>query len=101
MNNLQEIQQKIAADLGIGALTDEQQQKLIAEFGALALQASTMAVLTAMPEDKREEFTKLLQAKDEVGAQAFIDAVVPNHEEIARQAVTEQLTRFKEFQKTV
>jgi len=98
---MQDVQQKIAADLGIGELSAKDQEKLIAEFGAIALQASTIAVLEAIPADKRDAFKKFIEAKDEAGAQAFLDAEVPNHEDLARQAVAAEIARFKDFQKTL
>lgn len=98
---MQDLQQKIAADLGISDLSAAEQEKLIGEFGAVALQASTIAVLEAMVPEKRAEFTKLLEAKDEKGAQALLVATLPNHEAIARQAVVAELARFKDFQKTL
>jgi hypothetical protein len=101
MNTMHDVQQKIATDLGIGDLSGKEQEKLIAEFGAVALQASTIAVLEAMTPANRAEFTKLLATKDEGGAQAFLTEHVPNHEAIARQAVATEIARFKEFQKTL
>jgi hypothetical protein len=101
MQDMQQIQNMIANDLGIGALPDDDQKKLIAQFGAIALQASTIAVLEAMPPEKREQFTKILEAKDEAGARTFLDTEVPNHEDIARQAIAAEIARFKEFQKTI
>lgn len=96
-----DMQKQIANDLGIGELPPEEQKQLIAQFGSVALQASMLAVLEAVPEESRDEFKKLTEAKDEAGVQSFLLRVVPNHEELAKQAVAAEIQKFKDFQKTV
>lgn len=99
MNN--DIQAKVAADLGITNLPDAEQKQVISDFGAVALQASTIAVLEAMSEDKRAEFTELLKAGDTDAISNFLSTNLPDHESIARQAVAAEIQRFKDFQKGV
>ncbi len=99
--NPDEIQKKVADDLGIGDLSDEEQKKIIADFGGVALQASTVAVIEALPAERRNEFAQLLQAGDEEAVATFLGANLPDHENVARQAVAAEIQRFKDFQKTV
>jgi hypothetical protein len=89
----------IAADLGIKDLPLAEQQQLISQFGEVALKAATLSVLGKLAEDKREEFAKLAEAGDVVAVKTFLDREVPDHEEIAKTAVAEEIKRFKEFQK--
>jgi hypothetical protein len=93
-----ELTKAIATDLGISELPAGEQQTLIAQFGEVALKAATVAVLGKLAEDKREEFAKLAEAGDAAAVQAFLDAHVPGHEDIAKAAVTEEIRRFKAFQ---
>jgi hypothetical protein len=93
-----EIQQLIAADLGIAHLSSEEQQAIITQFGVVALKAATTAVVGKMTPEKRDEFTKLAQAGDPAALQAFLTATVPDHEQLAKAAVAEELKRLKEFQ---
>lgn len=88
----------ITADLGIGHLPPEEREKLLAQFGEVALKAATVSVLERLPEDKREAFGKLAEASDAAGLRAFLDREVPGHEAIAKGAVAEEARRFKEFQ---
>lgn len=89
----------IAADLGIKDLPLEQQQSLIAQFGEVALKAATLAVVGKLAKEKREEFATLAQAGDPAALQTFLNAEVPNHEELAKAAVAEEVKRFKALQK--
>lgn len=93
-----EITKAIAADLGIGELGIEEQQSLITQFGEVALKAATLAIVDKLPLDKRDEFAALAEAGDPGALQTFLNAHVPNHEEIAKAAVDEEVRRFKAFQ---
>ncbi len=95
-----ELTARIAADLGISDLPPEEQQKIISQFGEIALKAATLAVVGKMPEDRREEFGKLAEAGDAEGLKTFLDREVPGHEEIVKAAVAEEIRRFKEFQES-
>ena len=88
----------IAADLGIKDLPPEEQQKLIAQFGEVALKAATLAIIGKLAEDKREEFAKLAEAGDAGALQEFLNREVPGHEDLAKAAVAEEVQRFKAFQ---
>jgi len=89
----------IAKDLGIDSLPLGEQQTLIAQFGEVALKAATISVIEKLAEDKRDEFAKLAEAGDATALKAFLDREVPEHEEVAKAAVAEEIKRFKEFQK--
>ncbi|MEK7114055.1 MAG: DUF5663 domain-containing protein [Patescibacteria group bacterium] len=89
----------IAADLGVKDLPAEEQKTLIAQFGEVALKAATLAVVGKLAEGKRDAFAKLAEAGDAKELKAFLDREVPGHEDIAKDAVAEEVKRFKEFQK--
>lgn len=93
-----ELTKAIATDLGIADLPAEEQQKLIAQFGEVALKAATIAVVEKLAEGKREEFAKLAEAGDPAALSAFLDREVPGHEDVAKAAVSEEVKRFKNFQ---
>lgn len=88
----------IATDLGIKDLPSEEQQALIAQFGEVALKAATLAVVGKLEGGKQEEFMKISEAGDAVALKAFLDREVPGHETIAKEAVAEEVKRFKSFQ---
>ena len=88
----------IAADLGIGHLPLESQQKLIGQFGEIALKAATLAVVGKLSEEKKEAFAKLAEAGEPAALKAFLDTEVPGHEELAKQAVAEEVKQFRAFQ---
>jgi len=88
----------IAKDLGINELPADKQQELIAQFGEVALKAATMSVLSKLSDTAREEFMKLSEGGDPTTIKAFLDKELPNHEELAKQAVADEIRRFKEFQ---
>lgn len=88
----------IATDLGITELPVEQQKELIGQFGEVALKAATLAVVSKLSEERRDEFAKLAQGGDAGALQAFLDREVPGHEELAKAAVAEEVKRFKAFQ---
>ena len=88
----------IAKDLGISELPQEEQKKLIAQFGEVALKAATLAVVGKLAADKREEFAKLAEAGDAAKLQEFLNREVPGHEDLAKAAVAEEVKRFKAFQ---
>ena len=88
----------IAADLGISDLPVTEQQELIAQFGEVALKAATLSVVAKLAEDKREEFAKLAEAGDPMALKTFLDREVPDHDNIAKVAVAEEIKRFKDFQ---
>ena len=93
-----ELTAAIATDLGIKDLPIEEQQELIAKFGEVALKAATLSVVGELSEEKRLEFAKLAEAGDPMALKIFLDREVPNHEELAKSAVAEEIKRFKEFQ---
>lgn len=88
----------IAADLGIADLPPHEQRALIASFGEAALKAATLAVVKKLPEDKRAEFAKLSEAGEIVALKAFLDQEVPEHDELMRQTVREEVQRFRKLQ---
>lgn len=93
-----EVTALIAKDLGIDGLSSEEQKTLIAQFGEIALKAATIAVVGKLAVDKSEEFAKLAEAGDANALKAFLDREVPEHEQIAKAAVAEEVARFKAFQ---
>ena len=93
-----ELTAAIATDLGIQELSSEQQKELIAQFGEVALKVATLSVIEKLAEDKRDEFAKLAEAGDALALKTFLDREVPNHEELAKVAVADEIKRFKEFQ---
>jgi hypothetical protein len=93
-----ELTTRIATDLGIKDLPSEEQHALIAQFGEIALKAATLAVVGKLTEEKRSEFATLAQAGDAAALKAFLDREVPGHENIAKDAVAEEVKQFKAFQ---
>ena len=89
----------IATDLGINNLPLAEQQELISKFGEIALKAATLSVIGKLTEEKRSEFAKLAESGDVIGIKTFLDREVPDHEDLAKAAVAEEIKRFKEFQK--
>lgn len=94
-----EITKVIATDLGISDLPLAEQEQLIGQFGEVALKAATVAVLEKLAEDKRSEFATLTEAGDATAVKQFLDREVPDHEAVAKAAVTSEVQKFKEFQK--
>lgn len=92
-----DIQKQVSADLGISTLPDDKQKELIAQFGEVALKAATMAVMSKLTDITRQEFMKLAEGGDAAALQTFLEREVPEHETIAKQAVAEEVKRFKEF----
>jgi len=93
-----EVTAAIATDLGIADLPSQEQQALIAQFGEVALKAATLAVVSKLEGGKQDEFAKLSAAGDAMALRTFLDREVPAHEAIAKQAVAEEVKRFKSFQ---
>lgn len=93
-----ELTKAIATDLGIADLPIEEQQKLISQFGEVALKAASIAVVGKLSEEKREEFMQLAKAGEPNAIKAFLDKEVPGHEEVARAAVQEEIKAFKAAQ---
>ena len=93
-----ELTAAIAADLGVSDVPAEEQQNLIAQFGEVALKASTLAIGGKLSEAKRGEFVELAEAGDAKALKEFLDREVPEHETLAKAAVAEEVKRFKEFQ---
>ncbi|MFZ3043794.1 MAG: DUF5663 domain-containing protein [Minisyncoccia bacterium] len=94
-----ELTTAIAANLGIADFPVEQQKQLIAQFGEVSLKAATISIVEKLTDDTREEFVKLAKAGDAVALKTFLDREVPDHEEIAKAAVAQEVERFKDFQK--
>lgn len=93
-----ELIKAIATDLGIADLPQNEQQELVAQFGQVALKAASVALMEKLSEEKRAEFIKIAQAGDPAPVQEFLTKELPNHEEIARAAVQEQVAAFKATQ---
>jgi len=92
-----ELTAAIAADLGIKELPIDKQKELISQFGEVALKAATLSVIGKLSEEKRSEFATLSEAGDVMALKTFLDREVPDHEEIAKAAVADEIKRFKEF----
>lgn len=92
-----ELTARIAADLGIKDLPADKQQELIAQFGEIALKAATIAVLDKLSDSGRDEFMTLSEKGDVAAIKTFLDREVPDHEALAKQAVNDEIKRFKEF----
>lgn len=88
----------IAADLGIKDLPIEEQRSLISQFGEVALKAATLAVVEKLSDEKRDMFMTLSEQGDPTALKTFLDQEVPGHEGIVKEAVAEEVKRFKAFQ---
>jgi hypothetical protein len=95
-----ELTAAIAADLGITDLPIEEQRTIIAQFGEVALKAATISVVGKIAEDKRGEFSRLVEGGDASALKVFLDQEVPGHEAIVKAAVAEEVKRFKDFQES-
>ena len=93
-----EITARIAADLGISSLPIEDQKSLITQFGEVALKSATIAVAEKLAEAKRDDFIRLAEAGDAAALKSFLDAEVPEHEELVKAAIADEIKRFKDFQ---
>jgi hypothetical protein len=93
--NQDELTKAIASDLGISDLPAEEQQKIIAEFGAVALKAATAAILEKLADDKKEEFMRLVETGNAALVQEFLTANVPEHTTIAKAAVEKEVAALK------
>lgn len=93
-----EIAAAIAADLGITDLPIEEQQTLVAEFGEIALKAATLSVLGRLSGAARDEFAELAQAGDAPALKSFLDREVPEHEDIVKVVIAEEVRKFKILQ---
>jgi hypothetical protein len=94
-----ELTTAIANDLGITHLTVDEQKKLIAQFGEIALKSATLAVVEKLSPKMREEFAKLAEAGDALALKTFLDAEISEHDNIVKSAVAEEVKRFRDFQK--
>jgi hypothetical protein len=93
-----ELTAAIANDLGIGALPAENQKEIVGQFGEVALKAATLAVVGQLAPERRDEFAKLAEGGDPKALSDFLNREVPDHEAIAKDAVAEEINRFKDFQ---
>ncbi|MDE2021372.1 MAG: hypothetical protein KGI71_00365 [Patescibacteria group bacterium] len=93
-----ELTSAIANDLGIASLPPMEQQALIGQFGEVALKAATLSVMEKLSDEKRDAFAKLSEEGDAPAIKAFLDLELPGHEEVVKQAVAEEVKRFKNFQ---
>lgn len=94
---MQDDQMKQAvAELGIGDLSPEEQEKILGGFGEVALKAATAAILDKLSENKQEEFAKLAERGDANALKAFLDKEVPGHSEIVQKAVQDEVASFKQ-----
>lgn len=85
----------IADDLGISSLPAEEQKQLLAELGDIALKAATLAIVEKLSPEDGEQFATLAEAGDPAKLQSFLDEKVPNHEELAKQAVQREIVQFR------
>ena len=92
-----ETQKMIAEELGVAHLPDSEQAELIAQFGAIALKASSIAVMEALPDAAREEFLRATESGDQAAVKAVLARALPNSDAIARAAVANEVRAFKEF----
>ncbi|MFM2330521.1 MAG: hypothetical protein RLZZ26_28 [Candidatus Parcubacteria bacterium] len=93
-----ELTAAIASDLGITDLPIAEQQELIGQFGEVALKAATLAVVGKLAPEMRDEFARLAGGGDAAALTAFLNKEVPAHEQLAKDAVAEEIKRFKAFQ---
>lgn len=87
----------IATDLDIVDLPPEEQKAIIEQFGEVALKAATIAVMATLAPEQQKEFMTLAEAGDPQALQRFFNEHVPNHAQIVKDAVAEEVKRFKEF----
>jgi len=88
----------VARDLGITELSADEQKQVIEQFGEVALKAATLAVIGRLDEAKRGEFAALAEAGDPAKLKIFLDAEVPDHEAVVKDAVAAEIARFRESQ---
>ena len=92
MNDLRE---RIIAELNIGHLTADEQEKVINAVGQVLLKRATLAVMDKMPKDTLDELDRLADTGDEAGIQALVKKHVPNAEEIVTEAAREGIAEHK------
>lgn len=97
-NMQDEITKAMADELGVSDMSVEEQQSIIGQFGEVALKAAMLAITEKLSPEERDKFSKLAETGDATAIRAFLDSKVPEHENIAKTAVAEELARFKAFQ---
>lgn len=88
----------ISTDLGINDLPVDEQQQLISQFGEVALKAATFALMEKLSPEKQAEFMQLAQGGDQAAVQKFLSQEIPEHQDIAKAAVAEEVRAFKAAQ---
>ena len=91
----EELRKRIVAELNIGHLTDDEQEKVINKVSEVLMKRATLEVMRRIPEDQLDELDKLTEAEDGAGIQKLGAKYVPNVEEVVTQAAKDGLAEHK------
>jgi len=86
------LQKNLIDELGLRDLPENKKQELIMRIGDLIQQNIVLRILGELNEADKEEFDKVLAAKSPQKTLAFLQAKLPNFEEI----IKEEISKFKE-----
>jgi len=91
------VAEEIFASLGISHLSEEAQQEVIAAAGGPIIQSVTLALITAMPEEEREEFRTALESGDGAAVQQLITTHIPDSTAFIAGEIQKATAEFKQL----
>jgi hypothetical protein len=97
------LKQNIIKDLGLEALSEEEQEEALLSVGRIIFQAVLIRVLQELDDQGKDEFDKLLSEKpnDEEAILKFLTEKVPNLNSIVREEVSKFKQETVDFMKKI
>ena len=86
------LDQNLLAELGLGALPDEEKRVLLSHIYETLEMRVGMRLADQMSNEQLDEFEKYFEAKDDAGAFTWLESNFPNY----KQIVEDEYTKLKE-----
>jgi len=98
-DNIKAAQLDLIKELGLEKLNEQQRQEILAQIGEVLQQRLVLRMLEEMPEEKKEEFGKILQdnQEDPKVVEDFLANNIPNMEDVVLEEIGKYKTEAKQF----
>jgi len=91
-----ELEELVAKELSIESFTEKEQSALIAKIGENIIKRVTLEILRVLPEDKQEEFGKLVGSGEFKDMDEFLKPYIPNLNDFVNNESKKEIEEFKQ-----
>ena len=87
----------VVRELGLEALSKEEQDEAVSKIGQALSENVAMAFLEKLPEEKRETYARVVEVGDQKEIADFLKNNIPGSENVIKETLQKSIEEFKDI----